>query len=182
MTLRTCELGTSVKVCGTEELAYGYFMSQPRTAVTVAAAIARSLALLLSGRVRFVRGDIGRTLTMEDGEQFSVFRHARVKAPGRPAAVFIVRFTPAHMSVRQNIRFSLLPMVPLLGMPGFREKYWCMNRQTGGCQGIYAWQTAADAHAYAGSVALRFMTSRSLPGSVSHQVLDQSPDEYWAFR
>ena len=86
------------------------------------------------------------------------------------------------MSVRQNIRFSLLPMVPLLGMPGFREKYWCVNRQTGGCQGIYAWQTAADAHAYTGSVALRFMTSRSVPGSVSYQVLDQSPDEYWAFR
>jgi hypothetical protein len=162
--------------------AYGYVMSQPRTGVTVAAAIARSLALLVSGRVRFVRGDIGRTLTMEDGKQFSVFRHVRVKAPGQPTAVFIVRFTPAHMSVRQNIRFSLLPMVPLLGMRGFREKYWCVNRRTGECQGIYAWQTTADARAYAGSVALRFMTSRSLPGSVSHQVLDQSRDEYWAFR
>ncbi len=182
MTLHACELRTSVKLCRTGEPAYGYFMSQPRPAVTVAAAIARSLALLLRGRVRFVRGDIGRTLTMEDGKQFSVFRHARVKAPGRPAAVFIVRFTPAQMSVRQNIRFSLLPMVPLLGMPGFREKYWCVNRHTGECQGIYAWQTAADAHAYAGSVALRFMTSRSLPGSVSHQVLDQTPDEYWVFR
>ena len=163
-------------------LAYGYFMSQPRTGVTVAAAIARSLALLLIGRVRLVRGDVGRILTMEDGKQFSVFRHVRVKAPGQPTTVFIVRFTPAHMSVRQNIRFSLLPMIPLLGMHGFREKYWCVNRQTGECQGIYAWQTAADAHAYAGSVALRFMTSRSLSGSVSHQVLDQSPHEYWVFR
>ncbi len=163
-------------------LAYGDVMSQPRTGVTVAAAIARSLALLLTGHVRFVRGDIGRTLTMEDGKQFSVFRHARLQAPGQPTTVFIVRFTPAHMSVRQNIRFSLLPMVPLLGMRGFREKYWCVNRQTGECQGIYAWQTAADARAYAGSVALRFMTSRSLSGSVSYQVLDQFPDEYWAFR
>jgi hypothetical protein len=157
-------------------------MSQSRTGVTVAAAVARSLALLFSGRVRFVRGDIGRTLTMEDGKRFSVFRHVRVTAPGIPAAVFIVRFRPAHMSVRQNIRFSLLPMVPLLGMHGFREKYWCVNRQTGECQGIYAWQTGADARTYADSVALRFMTSRSLPGSVSHQVLDQSSDEYWAFR
>jgi hypothetical protein len=157
-------------------------MAQPRTGVILAAAIARSLALLLGGQVRFVRDDIGRTLTMEDGKQFSVFRHARLKAPGQPTAVFIVRFTPAHMSARQNIRFSLLPMVPLLGMHGFREKYWCVNRQTGECQGVYAWQTAADARAYADSVALRFMTDRALPGSVSHQVLDQSPDEYWAFR
>jgi hypothetical protein len=81
MTLRACKLGTSVRVCPNEESAYGYFMSQPRTGVTAAAAIARSLALLLSGRVRFVSSDIGRTLTMEDGKQFSVFRHATMKAP-----------------------------------------------------------------------------------------------------
>jgi hypothetical protein len=58
-------------------------------------------------------------------------------------------------------------MVLLPGMHGLREKYWCVNRQTGECQGIYAWQRAADAHAYAGAVALRVITGRSLPGSVS---------------
>ena len=119
---------------------------------------------------------------MGDGEKFTVFRHAKVKAPGEPAGVFIVRFTPARMSVRQNIRFSLLPMIPLLGMHGFREKYWCVKEETGECQGVYAWQTVADAQAYAGSVALRFMTGRSLPGSVSHQIFDQSKQPYWTFR
>jgi hypothetical protein len=150
--------------------------------LTIIVAIARSLALLVSGRVRFLRDDIGRTLTMEDGAQFTVFRHVKVAAAGQPAGVFIVRFTPAHMSVRQNIRFSLLPMVPLLGLHGFREKYWCVNEQTGECQGLYAWQSVADAKAYAGSVALRFMTGRSLPGSVSHLILDQSQQPYCAFR
>ena len=153
-----------------------------RTSASVAAALVRSLTLLLSGRVRFLREDVGETLTMEDGEQFTVFRHAKLKAAGEPAGVFVVRFTPAHMSVRQNIRFSLLPMIPLLGLHGFREKYWCVNEQTGECQGIYAWQRVADAEAYADSVALRFMTSRSLPGSVSHQIIDQSQQPYWAFR
>ena len=47
MTLHACKLGTSVRVCPNEESTYGYFMSQPRTGVTVAAAIARSRALLL---------------------------------------------------------------------------------------------------------------------------------------
>ena len=89
--------------------------------LTIIVAIARSLSLLLSGRVRFLHGDIGRTLTMEDGAQFTVFRHVEVEAAGQPAGVFIVRFTPAHISVRQNTRFSLLPMVPLLGLHGFRE-------------------------------------------------------------
>jgi hypothetical protein len=63
--------------------------------VTIVRVLIRSLALLLSNRLRFPRSDIGRVLTMEDGEQFTVFRHAKVKAPGTPAAIFIVRFAPA---------------------------------------------------------------------------------------
>jgi hypothetical protein len=145
-------------------------------------AIARALTLLLRGKVRFSRDEIGRTAIMEDGEQFSVFRHVRVEDGGKPQGAFIVRFTPARLSVRQNIRFSLLPMVPLLGMRGFREKYWCVNEQTGQCQGLYAWQTVADAQAYSRSVALRFMTARSRHGSVSHRILEQPSRPYWAFR
>jgi hypothetical protein len=152
------------------------------TIEAVLTATARAVLLVLTGGVRFIRRDIGRTLTMEDGAQFTIFRHAKItRAAEPPTAVFVVRFTPAHMHVRQNIRFSLLPMLPLLGMPGFREKYWCVDKETGMCQGIYAWQTVAHAETYANSVALRFMTSRSLPGSVSHRVLDQSDQPYWAF-
>ena len=150
--------------------------------MTIVVALARSVILVLTGRVRLPRAEIGRLLTMEDGKQFTVFRHAKIAARGEPAGVFIVRFTPAHMSVRQNIHFSLLPMIPLLGMHGFRENYWCVNEQTGECQGIYAWQTIADADAYAHSIALRFMTGRSQPGSVSHQIHDQSRQPYWLFR
>jgi hypothetical protein len=149
--------------------------------VTVLSALGRSLVRLMRYRVRFCR-DVGQTLTMEDGMQFTVFRHVKVIGRGAPAAAFVVRFTPAHMSVRQNIRFSRLPMIPLLGMRGFREKYWCVNEKTGMCQGIYAWQTLADSDAYASSVALRFMTGRSLPGSVTYRILDQSQKPYWAFR
>jgi hypothetical protein len=143
-----------------------------RPGVTIIKSFIRALVLLASGRVHVLRADIGRTLTMEDGEEFTIFRHVRITASGEPAGVFIVRFTPARMSVRQNIRFSLLPMIPLLGMHGFREKYWCVNEQTGMCQGVYAWQTRADAEAYARSLALRFMTNRSLPGTVSYRLIE----------
>jgi beta-phosphoglucomutase family hydrolase len=148
--------------------------------ITILTALVRSLVRLMTHRVRFGR-DVGQTLTMEDGLQFTVFRHVSVKGRSAPAAAFVVRFTPARMSVRQNIRFSLLPMVPLLGMHGFREKYWCVNEETGMCQGIYAWQTLVDAEAYASSVALRFMTGRSVPGTVSHRIIDQSRAPYWVF-
>lgn len=150
--------------------------------MTIAAALLRSLELLVGGRVRFIRADIGRTLTMEDGKQFEIFRHVRVERPGEPAAVFVVRFAPRRMSVRQNINFSRLPMLPLLGLPGFREKYWCVDRKTGMCQGIYAWQRREDAQAYAASVALRLMTRRSQPDSVSYRILQQTRTSYWAFR
>lgn len=156
--------------------------AREHTSLSIAAALTRSLGLLLRGRVRFPRDDVGRTLTMEDGARFTIFRHAMVKAEGEPAAAFVVRFTPAHMSVRQNIRFSLLPMLPLLGQRGFREKYWCVDEQSGMCQGVYAWQTVTDAEVYAGSVALRFMTGRSLPGSVSHRIVDQAAERYWPFQ
>jgi hypothetical protein len=150
--------------------------------MNVVVAIIRAFVLVLTGRVHFLRHDIGRTLTMEDGERFTIFRHVEVEGSGEPAGVFIVRFTPARMSVRQNIRFSLLPMIPLLGLRGFREKYWCVEPDTGRCQGLYAWQTLADAEAYARSVALRFMTGRSIGGSVSHRILDQTREAHWAFR
>jgi len=144
-----------------------------RPLTVILRALARTVFLLLMGRVRFPRSEIGRVLTMDDGAQFVVFRHVRVRGRGDPAAQFIVRFTPAHMSVRQNIRFSLLPMLALLGMHGFREKFWCVNEETGMCQGIYAWQTPADAAAYAESIALRFMTRRSVEGSVWCQITDR---------
>lgn len=152
--------------------------TQRRADATVVVALVRAIFLLLTGRVRFPREEVGRTLTMDDGEEFTVFRHAQVKGRDDPAAQFIVRFTPAHMSVRQNIRFSLLPMIPLLGMHGFREKRWCVNKHTGMCQGVYAWQTRADAEMYSRSVALRFMTGRSQPGSVSFRLIDQSRKPY----
>jgi beta-phosphoglucomutase family hydrolase len=148
--------------------------------IVVLAALGRSLVRVMTHRVRFSRV-AGQTLTMEDGMQFTVFRHVKVEDGDAPATAFIVRFTPARMSVRQNIRFSLLPMIPLLGMRGFREKYWCVNEVTGMCQGVYGWQTVADAEAYARSVALRFMTARSAPGSVSHRIIDQSRAPYWVF-
>jgi hypothetical protein len=51
-------------------------------------------------------------------------------------------------------------MIPLLGLHGFRETFWCVNEATGMCQGVDGWQRLADAEAKAESVALRFMTGR----------------------
>jgi len=46
-------------------------------------------------------------------------------------------------------------------------------------QGIYLWDTLEDAKNYSDSFALNFMTSRSVPGPVSYEIIpDKSLDEY----
>ncbi len=143
----------------------------------------RTLFLFLTCRVAFDRKDRNREIIMEDGKRFRIFRHVRIRTHHRaePQAVFIVRFKPKGMSVQQNIRFSLLPMLIFMGLRGFREKYWCVNDDSGLCQGVYAWQTLEDARNYSQSIAMRFMTGRSHPDSVSFQILDQSASQYWLF-
>jgi hypothetical protein len=144
----------------------------------------KTLVLFLSFRIKFHREDIGKILDMEDGTKFKVFRHVVIKRgniPG-PEAVFIVRFIPANMTVKQNIRFSLIPMLLIIGFKGFRSKYWCVNEETGMCQGIYEWQTLSDARNYANSIAMRFMKGRSIPGSVSSKIIDQTTQKYWVFK
>jgi hypothetical protein len=144
----------------------------------------RTLLLFLTFRVRYPRERVDQTITMEDGQTFRVFRHVRIRAARspKPEGVFVVRFRPANMTVNQNIRFSLLPMMIFIGFHGFREKYWCVDDETGLCQGVYAWQTVEDAENYSKSIAMRFMTKRSDPESVSAKVIDQASDTYWLFR
>ena len=136
--------------------------------------IANSLLYLFTGRLRFPRERIGETVTMPDGRRYAVFRAATVEArsgrPASPRAVFSPRFHVRGMSPRQNVVFSLLPMLIILGLPGFRSKLWMIDEATGDFAGLYQWDTVADAERYASSWAMRFMAGRSIPGSVSHAI------------
>jgi hypothetical protein len=126
-----------------------------------------------SGRLHFPRGRVGKEIIL-DGERWVIFREAVVDAgkgqPQRPGAVFRPRFHVAGMSVRQNIVFSLLPMWLILGLPGFRSKLWLYSPETGDSSGYYEWDTLQDADNYSKSMAMQFMTRRSVPGSVSFKL------------
>ncbi len=142
--------------------------------------VVRTLAMMATGRVRFHPDDVDRILETDDRARYRVFRHVTVQRDAPlPAALYIVRFTVQGMTVRQNIRFSRLPMLVCMGFAGFRSKYWCVDDTTGAYQGVYEWQTRAHAEAYVASIALRFMTNRSIPGSVSYRILDRSGNKPW---
>jgi hypothetical protein len=128
----------------------------------------------LTGRLSFPRGLVGKKFVME-GEKWLIFRQVIVKSgknqPAVPGAIFVPKFHVANMSVRQNIRFSLLPMWFIIGLPGFRSKLWMYNPQNGDSAGFYEWDTVQDAENYSKSFAAGFMTKRSVPGSVSFKII-----------
>ncbi len=136
--------------------------------------LCNGIALALTGRLHFPREKVDKKMVLE-GEQWVVFREAVVDpgkgSPQKPGAIFRPRFHIACMSVNQNIVFSLLPMCFLMGMPGFRSKLWMYNPETEDFSGYYLWDTIEDAEKYSNSIAGRFMTNRSVPGSISFRIL-----------
>jgi hypothetical protein len=140
----------------------------------------RFVWMIVSRRIRFPRGEVGRVLSLGGKGHFIVFRHAVVRdgrsIPGRPAATFIVRFRVAGMSPEANRRFSLLTIPFFAGLPGFCSKRWLIDVKTGEFAGYYGWRTRADAERYAASFAVRFMTHRATPGSVSYEIRDNTEE------
>jgi hypothetical protein len=134
----------------------------------------KALYYLLTGRLRFPREHSGYEFVDTRGQHFTVFREVIIKPssdqPTKPGAVFIPHFHVSGMSVRQNIRFSLIPIPFIIGLPGFRSKRWMVDETTGDFSGYYEWDTVEDAERYANSFAMRFMTNRSIPESVWRDV------------
>jgi len=137
----------------------------------------RTIMLYLTGRVIFCKASVGEVFTMEDGLEFKVFRHVVIRSKNMntssPQAEFRIRFLLKNMTVEQNEKFSRIPMMIFMGFHGFRSKYWMVHEETGLCQGIYEWDTLQDAKRYSESIALRFITNRSVPGSVSYIIIEK---------
>jgi len=144
-------------------------------------AFLKTMSYFITQKIHFPKEYTDKTIIMKDKQQFKIFRHALMstRQNGENPAVFKVKFHLASMSPERNIRYSLIPMLFILGLPGFRAKFWTLNESNGDFQGIYQWDTLEDAKNYTNSFALNFMTSRSVPGSVSYEIIpDKSLAEY----
>lgn len=131
------------------------------------------LGRLLSGRVRFPAHLIGKAITMDDGRSFEVFRDLKVNTgrdQGIAMSVFKVRFMFKGMPVWANKRLSMMPAPFLIAFPGFREKIWTINEETGEFQGIYQWDSLESAERYPESFIFKAMTKRAVSGSVSIEI------------
>ena len=141
----------------------------------------RTILLYITGRVKYIRSSIGKEFIMDDGKKFTVIRHVIIGQTGKkyaePQAVFIARFKPKNMTIEENKRFSRIPMLVFMGFRGFRSKYWMVDETTGLCQGIYEWDTLQDAENYSNSIAASFMTKRSVPDSVSFEIIEKQNEK-----
>jgi hypothetical protein len=134
----------------------------------------QTLTGIATGKIRFKKERNGETVQMLNGHRFTVFRHAVWRSKiekGNEPAVFCVRFHVLGMSPEMNMKFSLILMLFILGLPGFREKYWMINRRNGDFQGLYEWASEEDAKNYVDSFAMKFMTKRSVQGSLSYEII-----------
>ena len=137
---------------------------------------------VIGGRVHFPKENLGKTLVMENGQKFSVFRTLTVSgknAEAKSLAVFRVRFKFSGLSPQVNKRLSMIPAPFLMGMKGFREKNWMMDEDSGYFQGVYQWESKELAEAYPSSFIFKLMTKRAAPGTVSYEIMpDTNISEY----
>jgi len=138
--------------------------------------LARAVGHRLRGRVHFPNDSIGDVCAGPD-EDFVVFRKLVLDPteaqPEKPGAVFNVWFHFANLSAKANKRLSLIPAPFIAAQPGFRSKTWMLGRDTEAFQGVYEWDSVADAEAYWTSFPLSLMKRRAVPGSVSYEVVSK---------
>jgi hypothetical protein len=133
-----------------------------------------SIGNLMKGNVHFPEEYVGKVLTMEDGQKFTVFRTLKVDGSGDNPdnlAVFKVRFKFKNLSSGANKRLSIIPAPFLMGTEGFREKDWTINESTNEFQGIYQWSSREAAEQYPDTFIFKLMTKRAAPGTVSYEIL-----------
>lgn len=109
-------------------------------------------------------------------KQFTSFRHIKINKPcGNSAAVFWVRFTlPPEITFEKNVKVSSRALPFFAGLPGFREKYWCVHRQSNEYLGFYQWCSKENAENYSKSYAVKFMTSRAIKDSVKFNIIEST--------
>ncbi|MFC1867348.1 hypothetical protein ACFL0H_04360 [Thermodesulfobacteriota bacterium] len=129
---------------------------------------------IVSGSVHFPDEYIGETLSMEDGQIFAVFRRLAVSGKNNDVsgfAVFKVKFKFKGFKPGTNKRLSMIPAPFLMGMTGFREKYWAINENSNYFQGIYQWESREIAERYPNSFIFKLLTKRSAPGTLSYEII-----------
>lgn len=138
--------------------------------------VATSVRLLRDRRVRLPRRWVGTPVRFADGTSSVIYRETVVEgATARAPCALVVRFrlrgvrgAAAHRLFRAE---SLLNTPLFVGFPGFVAKWWLAADEHGHYRGLYAWDGADRARAYARAL-WWVLGLVSVPGSIGYTVLD----------
>ncbi|MFC1964733.1 hypothetical protein ACFLWG_01850 [Chloroflexota bacterium] len=135
----------------------------------------KTISYVITGHLHLAKDCIGEFVTMDDGQEYIVFRQVIVDPKRdqtkKPEAMLIIRFNFAHGSPTQNKLLSLIPIPFIAGLPGFSSKKWALQKDSDGFQGIYEWDAIQDAETYKKSFAIKLMAKRAIPGSITFQII-----------
>jgi hypothetical protein len=140
----------------------------------VARCVLASARLLGQRRVHLPRARVGLRMQFADGTSAQIYRETVVDRPvPREPCTLVVEFR--LRAVRgwghQLFRWESLLNTPLfVGFPGFVSKLWLAHDDHGCYRGVYQWDGAAAAQAYAQAL-WRVLALVSEPASIRYRVL-----------
>ena len=119
----------------------------------VARCVFSSVMLLTRRRVHVPRRHVGMRLAFADGTSARVYRETVLDRPAPvDPCVLVVEFRLRGVRGRGHALFrceSLLNTPLFVGFPGFVSKLWVANDVHGAYRGVYEWDGAGRAEAYA---------------------------------
>jgi hypothetical protein len=145
---------------------------------TAFAAVARSVlgtgVLLLHRRIHLPRDRVGALLRFADGTEGRVYRETVLdRPPTAEPCMLVVVFRLRLLRGRGHVLFrieSLLNTPLFVGFPGFVSKLWLAHDEHGVYRGVYEWDGADQAEAYARAL-WQVLALVSEPGSIDYRVL-----------
>jgi len=147
----------------------------PVAARAVARCAGTTAGLLVNRRITMPRTRVGMRLHFGDGTTAAVYRETAMRdAASRTPCVLVVEFRLrvvrrqwAHALFRRG---SLLNTPLFAGFPGFVSKLWLAHDEHGVYRGLYEWDGADRAEAYARAL-WRVLALVSVRGSIHYRVL-----------
>lgn len=140
-----------------------------------------SIVNVILGRIRFSNQYLGDTISMEDDQEYAIFRHIKChpeKKDGTPVT-FIVSFKFSRLTHRANKIASIIPMLLISGYPGFGAKMYGVNRANGYWQGMYQWESEKALEEYKKSFVFRMMNKRAIESTInSFELNNQKLDTF----
>ncbi len=139
----------------------------------VARCFAKSLVLLGRRATYWPEENVGREIVFADGTRGRVYRETAVAVAPRQPCVLIVSFRLKWVRGAWHTLFrieSILNTPLFIGFPGFVSKLWLAHDRNGTYRGIYEWDGAEAAEAYARSL-WRVLSLVSEGGSIGYRIV-----------